>query len=97
MARWERYGTRDLTYSSWPRSPPDHHVMVDLDAIEYCARCHAILCLVETARDVGQRDKLTTVLTSLAKAAATVTLLVVWTPPEAGLRGPVARIPPYRS
>ena len=67
MSREERWGTRDLTYSAWHRTLPDDITYIDLDGVEYCQRCHKILALVETARDVGQEFKATTVLRRVAE------------------------------
>jgi hypothetical protein len=72
-------GSDLLLLASLPPRPPRD----DLDGVEFCGRCHAILCLVETARGVGQADKKSTVLEALAKAAGTVALLVMWTPDAA--------------
>ena len=69
MSRYERYGTRDLTFSQWHRSLPNHCTAIDVDFLEYCQRCRAPLALIELARDVGQAFKPTTVLERLAERA----------------------------
>ncbi|RLC87699.1 MAG: hypothetical protein DRJ03_05335 [Chloroflexi bacterium] len=78
MSMEERYGTRDLTYSSWHRTlhPSLHYI--DLDAVEYCARCKEPLALLELAQDVGQTSKTTTVLRKLARRSNLPAYLVFW-------------------
>lgn len=70
MSREERYGTRDLAYSKWHRDaePADQCTLpyVDVDSVEYCHLCKEPLALVETAQDVGQAFKATTVMRNLA-------------------------------
>lgn len=81
MSRDERYGQRDLTFSRWHRyALPDRVTAIDLDMIEYCQRCRMPLCLIETARDVGQESKSTTVMRELAQAANVVAVCVLYTP-----------------
>ena len=81
MSRDERYGTRDLTFSRWHRyALPDRVTAIDLDMIEYCQRCRMPLCLIETARDVGQPGKSTIVMSELARAANVVAICVLYTP-----------------
>ena len=80
MSRHERYGTRSLVYSKWHRFYlGDAEPMIDLDGIEYCTEkgCSKPLILVETARDVGQANKPTTVLRELAKQAGGVLAICV--------------------
>jgi hypothetical protein len=88
MSREERFGTRDLTYSSWHRraEPSNRNVLtyIDLDAIEYCHRCREPLALLELARDVGQTFKPTTVLKALAERADVPAYLVFYKPDESG-------------
>lgn len=82
MSRYERYGTRSLVYSNWHRFYlGDHEPMIDLDGIEYCAEkgCGMPLVLIETARDVGQRIKATTVLKKLAEASRVTAICVLYT------------------
>ena len=77
MAERERYGSRDLTYSRWHRTPSIQRFLgierarqltcADLDFIEYCPRCYQPLLLLETAIDVGQKYKFTEVLYAAAK------------------------------
>jgi hypothetical protein len=81
MSRYERYNTRDLTFSRWHRyALADNVTAIDVDLLEYCQRCRAPLCGIEAARDVGQRDKPTTVLAALAAAAGIPGLCVLYTP-----------------
>ena len=72
MSRHERYATRSLVYSKWHRFYlGDSEQMIDLDGVEYCGvrGCNKPLCLIETARDVGQSNKPTSVMRELAKQA----------------------------
>jgi len=88
MSREERFGTRDLTYSSWHRrvEPADRNTLtyIDLDAVEYCHRCREPLALLELARDVGQAFKPTTVLRALAERAQVPAYLVFYKPDADG-------------
>lgn len=80
MSRDERFGTRSLIYSKWHRLfLGDTEPMIDLDGVEYCAekRCNKALVLVETAMDIGQRNKPTTVMRELAKQAGGVLAICV--------------------
>lgn len=70
MSRYERHATRSLVYSKWHRFYlGDQEPMIDLDGVEYCNErgCSKPLILIETARDVGQWNKPTTVMRELAK------------------------------
>jgi hypothetical protein len=70
MSRFERYGTRDLTYSNWHRQfCPDRATMIDVDGLEYCRRCRSPLALIETAQDVRQAFKPVAALEQLSLAA----------------------------
>jgi len=81
MSMDERYGTRDLTFSTWHRyALPARATAIDLDLIEYCQRCRMPLCLIESARDIGQDSKPTIVLQELAKIANVVAICVLYTP-----------------
>jgi len=81
MSRDERYGSRDLTFSTWHRyALADRVTAIDLDLIEYCQRCRMPLCLIESARDVGQASKPTAVLRELAQIANVVALCILYTP-----------------
>lgn len=85
MSRYERYGTRSLVYSKWHRFfLGDREPMIDLDGIEYCTErsCSRPLVLIETARDVGQASKPTTVLRRLAEQAGVLALCVLYLPAE---------------
>lgn len=82
MSRYERYGTRSLVYSKWHRFfLGDQEPMIDLDGVEYCMErgCFKPLALVETARDVGQAMKPTTVLRRLAERSQVLALCVLYT------------------
>lgn len=80
MSLYERYGTRDLTFSGWHRPPnlPEFCSMIDIDALEYCYYCGKLLALFETARDVGQKHKPTTVLCRLAVQANIPAFLILY-------------------
>lgn len=79
MSRYERYGTRSLVYSKWHRYfLADDEPMIDLDAVEYCRRCNVPLVLIETARDVGQANKPTTVLAQLAQQSSILAICVLF-------------------
>lgn len=95
MSRHERYGTRDLTYSRWHRyALHDDITMIDLDAVEYCHRCRMPLLLIETARDIGQAGKPTTVLKALAASANVAAICVLYTPaPTPCTCGEQGRVP----
>jgi hypothetical protein len=81
MSRYERSGVRDLTFSRWHRyALGDHVTAIDVDLLEYCQRCRAPLCLIESARDVGQADKPTTVLAALSAVTGIPALCVLYTP-----------------
>lgn len=79
----ERYGTRDRAYSAWHRRLSTRRfvgiehaqrlAMIDLDAalyVEYDDQRKEPLALIETARDVGQEYKPTTVSANLARRAS---------------------------
>lgn len=78
----EKYGTRDRTYSAWHRRMSTRRfvgieraqslAMIDLDAalyVEYEEGSKHPVALIETARDVGQPHKSTSVTMRLAKLA----------------------------
>ena len=80
MSRYERYSARSLVYSKWHRFYlGDAEPMIDLDGVEYCAErgCSKPLILIETARDIGQMNKPTTVMRELAKQAGGILALCV--------------------
>lgn len=82
MSRYERFSSRSLVYSKWHRLYLGHaEPMIDLDAVEYCSvrGCNKPLVLIETARDVGQAVKPTTVLRNLATASGVLALCVLYT------------------
>lgn len=81
MSHDERYGTRDLTFSRWHRyALPDRATALDLDMYEYCRVCRTPLCLIETARDVGQAGKATIGMAELARSADVPAICVLYTP-----------------
>lgn len=83
MSRYERYATRSLVYSKWHRFYlGDNEPMIDLDGIEYCPECNKSLALIETARDVGQGWKPTSVLYAHAESAQTLALCVLYSVSE---------------
>lgn len=85
MARHERFGVRDLTYSAWHRTLDDDLTYIDLDGVEYCSRCNEPLLLIEAARDVGQQWKATTVLVALAQRSNIRALLVFYRTDDVGI------------
>lgn len=81
MSREERYGERDLAYSSWHRTIEDEHEpldYIDIDAVEYCHNCKKPLALIELAQDIGQKNKPTTVTRILARRADIPAYLVFY-------------------
>jgi hypothetical protein len=83
VSRDERYGTRSLVYSHWHRFFMGHgEPMIDLDAVEYCAEraCSKPLVLIETALDVGQMNKPTTVLQRLCEQSGVMGICVLYRP-----------------
>jgi len=78
MSRFERYGTRDLTYSKWHRRLEDFVTCIDLDSCEYCQKCREPLVLIEIAQDVGQTFKATPVMRKLARQAKLPAYLVFY-------------------
>jgi hypothetical protein len=81
MSRYERYETRDLTFSRWHRyALTDRVTAIDLDMIEYCRRCRMPLALIETARDIGQPRKPAPVMREVARLLNVVAWTVLYTP-----------------
>lgn len=91
MSQYERHGgTRDLTLSRWHRQALRQYAssvaageacgMIDVDCLEYCARCGINLFLAEFARDVGQSRKATTQIERLAGSANIPAYCVLYTP-----------------
>ena len=78
MSRYERYGTRDLTFSQWHRTLSYRCTAIDLDFLEYCQQCRAPLALIELARDVGQANKPTVVLARLAEKSDVPAYLILY-------------------
>lgn len=78
----ERYGTRDRAYSAWHRRNSTRRFvgleqaqllsLTDIDVMLFCeydGPSREPLALVETARDVGQTEKVASVTKNLAKRA----------------------------
>lgn len=80
MAQHEKYHHRDLTYSLWHRYKTGDATLkyVDIDSCEYCHRCRYPLALIETAIDIGQAYKVTTVMRNLAEMAGIPAYLVFY-------------------
>lgn len=87
----EQFGTRDRAYSAWHRRRSiSRYVgieaaqtlsMVDLDMVLFVEFDHSSrepLCLVETARDVGQTEKPCSVTVRLARRAKLPAYLVLY-------------------
>lgn len=85
------YGTRDRAYSAWHRRRSiSRYVgieaaqtlsMIDLDMclyVEYDDLSREPLCLIETARDVGQREKACSVTVRLARRARLPAYVVLY-------------------
>jgi hypothetical protein len=84
MSRLERTSVRCTAYSRWHRTLSADLSMVDLDAVEYCARCLRPLAFIETARDVGQTFKPTTITQAVAAAHRAPALCVLYRLDAAG-------------
>lgn len=77
MSDKEQTGKRDLTYSRWHRIESTRRFlpageawelgMIDIDDVEYCRRCSQPLALIETTKDVGQREKVVAVTKVIAR------------------------------
>ena len=52
MVKPENTGKRDLAYSQWHRTLPDHCYMIDIDSIEWRAN-GGVKALIETAKQVA--------------------------------------------
>ena len=79
MAQFERYGTRDLSYSHWHRHLSRRCTYMDIDGAEYCYKCKQTLLLVEEKMDTGQSVFDTFVLYRLAKRANIPAVLILYT------------------
>jgi len=98
MSRWERYGTRDITFSGWHRTLPDYCTAIDIDFLEYCQKCRNPLALIEIAQDVGQSHKPTRIMEELAKKADIEAYLILYKKAESGIGDcRIARIWPNRT
>ena len=78
MSDHERFGTRDLAYSRWHRTLGKELTYIDVDGCEYCYHCREPLALVETAMDIDQAFKTTTVMRRLAEKAVIPAYLVYY-------------------
>jgi hypothetical protein len=74
----ERTFLRCTAYSRWHRTLSADLAMVDIDAVEFCARCLRPLAFVETSRDVGQTFKPTTITQAVAAAHRAPALCVLY-------------------
>jgi len=95
MTQEERYGTRSGTYSAWHRRKSTQRfigienaqllAMVDIDVslwLEYEENTKEPLAIIETAKDVGQKYKTTTVARNLAIRAHLPCYTVLFTESE---------------
>jgi hypothetical protein len=80
----ERTSVRCTAYSTWHRTLDADLAMIDLDAVEFCARCSRPLAFIETARDVGQTFKPTTITQAVAAAHRAPALCVLYRLDAAG-------------
>src|SRR5882724_3890964 len=87
MAQEEKYGVRDLTYSTWHRrfsleryvAKAYEIAMIDIDSIEYDWYRNEPLALIETAMDVGQDWKSVTITRKLAIKAGLPVYILLYT------------------
>jgi hypothetical protein len=95
MSNWERHGgTRDLSLSRWHRQFLRAHAasrieaeecgMIDIDWLEFCARCKTNLFLAEAARDVRKLNKCADQTAQLAGQANIPAYLVLYEPTGEG-------------
>lgn len=78
----------DKVFSRWHRTLPALAACIDIDMVEYCARCREPLAFIETAKDVGQDIKPVTVLRRIAERADIPAFVLLMTfSEEAHLRG----------
>jgi hypothetical protein len=80
----ERTFLRCTAYSTWHRTLDADLAMIDLDAVEFCAHCRRPLAFIETARDVGQTFKPTTITQAVAAAHRAPALCVLYRLDAAG-------------
>lgn len=78
MSRQVRHANVNGPYSTWHRGLHDDLTLIDVDWIEYCRYCRAILALVETAEDVGQSIKSGDVLRRLGVLAGVQVWIVLY-------------------
>jgi hypothetical protein len=77
----DRLNPPDLRYSDWHRNLDPTLGMIDLDAVECCARCWSPVALIELAA-WGTRAKPATVTAELARAAGLPSYTVRYEFPE---------------
>lgn len=95
MTQEEKTGERDLIYSAWHRRLSTQRfigienaqllAMIDIDIIlyvEYEDATKEPICLIETARDIGQPIKPATVTKRLAEKAKIYAFTVLYTPSD---------------
>ncbi len=92
MSNWERFGTRDMSLSKWHRqmlrqqaataAEGEECGMIDIDWLEFCARCRTNLFLVEAARDIAKLRKVAHQTARLAVAANIPAYIVLYTPTD---------------
>lgn len=98
MSDQERTGRRDLLYSRWHR--PEHISrffeggliprllkMIDLDAIEYCARCRKVLALIETKNSSNDPEHFPSYITAGLAGDASVPAFTVCYTCRCGITG----------
>jgi hypothetical protein len=78
LARNNYFNTGDH-FSEWHRTIPGVGY-IDLDCLPICIHCKRVLAVIETAFDVGQTFKTTTVTEEVARALKVPALLVLYTP-----------------
>lgn len=73
MSKCENTGKRDLTYSRWHRTLPDHCTWVDIDSVHYCNNCGSLLSMFELAQcshSADLKDKCRQKVASVTERAA---------------------------
>ena len=98
MTRYERTGSRDMSYSTWHRDWAELHIgkpaadklaVIDLDWVEFCAQCWWPLALMELAIDTGQESKTAVVTERLATLARLPSAVVFYR--KSSAQGSIAR------
>ena len=103
MSDTEIYGVRDLAYSEWHRTNSIKRfvgaenakllAMIDIDVVlyaEYEDSRKEPICLIETARDIGQSNKPSTITRRLAEKANIHAFTVLYTPSKTA-KNPAAK------